>query len=55
MAYVISEDCTACGSCVTECPVDAIQEGAIYSIDAEVCTDCGSCESVCPVSAIAAG
>ncbi len=54
MAYVISDDCTACGTCVSECPVDAIKEGEIYSIDANACTDCGSCESVCPASAISA-
>ncbi|MFW5708242.1 MAG: 4Fe-4S binding protein, partial [Bacteroidota bacterium] len=21
MAYIITEDCTACGSCIDECPV----------------------------------
>ncbi len=52
MAYVISEDCIACGSCISECPVDAISEGDIYVIDAEVCTDCGSCADVCPSDAI---
>jgi len=52
MAYVINEDCTACGTCIDECPVDAISEGDIYKIDPEVCTDCGSCADVCPVEAI---
>ncbi len=52
MAYVITEDCTACGSCIDECPVDAISEGDIYKIDPDVCTDCGSCADVCPVEAI---
>ena len=33
MAYVISEDCIACGSCISECPVEAISEGDIYVID----------------------
>ena len=27
MAYVINEDCIACGTCIDECPVDAISEG----------------------------
>jgi ferredoxin len=52
MAYVITEDCTACGSCIDECPVDAISEGDIYKIDPDVCTDCGACADVCPVEAI---
>ncbi len=54
MAYVISDQCSACGCCQPECPVGAISEGDIYVIDAEKCTDCGACESVCPVSAISA-
>ncbi|MCF8309601.1 MAG: 4Fe-4S binding protein [Bacteroidales bacterium] len=52
MAHVITEDCTACGMCIDECPVDAIEEGPIYKIDPDVCTDCGACEEVCPVEAI---
>ena len=27
MAYVISDDCIACGTCIDECPVEAISEG----------------------------
>ncbi len=52
MAYVINDDCTACGTCIDECPVEAISEGDIYVIDADLCTDCGSCADVCPVEAI---
>ncbi len=52
MAYVISDDCTACGACIDECPVDAIEEGDIYKIDPDLCTDCGACAEVCPVEAI---
>lgn len=52
MAYVITEDCTACGTCIDECPVEAISEGDIYVIDPELCTDCGACADVCPVEAI---
>ena len=52
MAYLITDDCTACGTCINECPVEAIQEGDIYKIDADTCTDCGSCADVCPVEAI---
>jgi len=52
MAFIISEDCIACGSCINECPVDAITEGDIYVIDASLCIDCGACADVCPVEAI---
>jgi ferredoxin len=52
MAYKISEECIACGTCIDECPVEAISEGDIYKIDADLCTDCGSCAEVCPVEAI---
>ena len=39
MAYVIGDDCIACGTCQGECPVEAISEGEKYS-------------SVCPSEAI---
>jgi ferredoxin len=52
MAYVIGEECVACGTCFEECPVDAIQEGEPHVINEEKCTDCGSCSEVCPVEAI---
>ncbi len=52
MAYVISDECIACGACQSTCPVDAISEGDIYSIDAAACTDCGACADACPVDAI---
>ena len=48
MAYKISDDCTACGTCIDECPVEAISEGDIYKIDPDACTDCGK-QDVCPV------
>ena len=52
MAYVIGNDCIACGTCIDECPVGAISEGDIYSINPDMCTECGTCASVCPNEAI---
>ena len=52
MSYKITDQCTACGTCISECPVEAISEGDIYKIDTEKCTDCGLCASVCPLEAI---
>lgn len=51
MAYVINNDCIACGACAAECPVSCITEGDIYKIDADTCISCGTCASVCPVDA----
>ena len=54
MAYKINEDeCTACGTCAGECPVEAIIPGDVYTIDATICTDCGACAASCPFEAIA--
>ena len=55
MAYVINEDCIACGTCIGDCPVEAIIEGDIYSIDPAMCTDCGTCADSCPTEAIHPG
>ena len=53
MAYKISDECISCGSCESECPVEAISAGdAQYQIDADTCVDCGACVSSCPVEAI---
>ncbi len=52
MAYVITDECVACGTCSEECPAEAIEEGEPYVINEEKCTECGTCVEVCPVEAI---
>ena len=52
MAYFISKECIACGSCMNECPVDAISAGDIFVVNADDCIDCAACAEVCPVDAI---
>ena len=55
MAYKIDPDvCSACGSCIGECPVEAISDGDVYSISDD-CIDCGACSDVCPLEAISEG
>src|SRR5438132_8498666 len=55
MAFVIAEPCVDVmdRSCIEECPVDCIYEGArkLYIHPVE-CIDCGACEPTCPVEAI---
>ncbi len=56
MAYKITDECIACGSCEAECPVEAISEGeGKYVIDEDKCISCGACAGVCPTSAIEEG
>lgn len=55
MAHTITDECISCGSCVSECPTDAISEGSTqFNIDSELCIDCAACVDVCPTSAIEA-
>ena len=38
MAYKITDECIACGTCASECPVEAISEGdGIFVIGDLVC------------------
>ena len=50
--YKITAACIACGSCTADCPVGAIKEGDVYTIDVNTCIECGSCAGSCPMGAI---
>ncbi|MBS3790571.1 MAG: NADH-quinone oxidoreductase subunit NuoF [Candidatus Thermoplasmatota archaeon] len=53
ITYTITNSCVSCGTCVEECPSDAISEGEEkYVIDQEICIQCGACEEACPIDAI---
>jgi len=52
VAYKITDECLACGTCLESCPNDAIVEGDIYKIDTDKCEDCGTCIEECPTGAI---
>jgi len=59
MALFITEECTSCGACETECPNQAIREGdPVYVINPELCTECvgffaePECVAVCPLDCI---
>ncbi len=45
--------CTACGSCLIYCPLNAIKLKDIATIDKAICVECGDCfrAQVCPADA----
>lgn len=51
MAYKITDECVACGTCMDACPNDAIVEGDVYKIT-DACAECGACVEACPTGAI---
>ena len=58
MSMKITEECTVCGLCLSECPTDSIREGDIYIINPDTCNECEDkedgprCVSACPIDCI---
>ena len=46
-----TKDCTNCGVCAAECPVQAIDKENPKKVDEKACISCMRCISVCPHSA----
>jgi uncharacterized protein (DUF362 family)/NAD-dependent dihydropyrimidine dehydrogenase PreA subunit len=47
------ELCTACGSCIEQCPVSALaMDGDVPLVDADTCITCFCCQEICPEKAI---
>ena len=53
MPWIDKKNCTGCGICVRECPVNAIsiKEGKA-EINMEKCIRCGKCHDICPQGAV---
>ena len=53
-AFVLPDECTACGVCITRCPVDAIseQDDCIAFVHREKCIGCGVCVIGCAFDAL---
>jgi ferredoxin len=53
-AKVNREECVSCGTCVDECPEEAItlDDEEIATVNPEKCTECGKCVEACPSNAI---
>ncbi len=45
--------CTACGTCVAQCPVQALSlPEDLPIVDADICIACFCCQEICPEKAI---
>ncbi|MBN2026541.1 MAG: 4Fe-4S binding protein [Actinobacteria bacterium] len=52
-AVIDADECTACGTCLDRCQIDAIVEGEEYmEVDEARCIGCGLCVPTCPADAI---
>ena len=54
IAYILKNDCVACGACRKVCPKSAlsIYRGCYAKVDSDLCAGCGKCSQTCPANAI---
>ncbi|MDY6793931.1 MAG: 4Fe-4S binding protein [Actinomycetota bacterium] len=53
MPWVDKDECSGCGVCVEECPLDTIHmEDDAAETDMDGCIRCGTCHDVCPEGAV---
>ena len=54
VAVIIRDECVGCGTCVDDCPSEAISMDGenIAVVNADECIDCGLCVDSCPTDAI---
>jgi len=52
MAFIITDECIACGTCREECPSDAIRMSGDRFKITDACIDCATCLESCPAGAI---
>jgi electron transport complex protein RnfB len=53
MAAIDASLCSACGTCLDRCPIEAIDDsGDVMSVREERCIGCGLCVASCPEAAI---
>jgi len=54
LPHVNPDLCTACGTCVDQCPVSALSiENGLPQVDDKTCITCFCCQEICPEKAIA--
>ena len=53
-AFIDSNLCVACGTCIKECPLQIIKinRDIVAEVDTPKCVGCGKCAKACPASII---
>ncbi len=51
MAPITTEECNNCSICVRQCPMAAINQEDVRSVDSTLCIHCNACVKACPQGA----